>query len=655
MTFCFFCEKDVSHFSRHLETWHSNEIEVQRVFSHESKSKGRRIALSALAKRGNYLNNRISDKLRPVKRVKCAALSTTNEFLPCPHCLGFYKRKSLYRHSRNCTSRTGLVTPKKQNIQSQGQTALLMGLFKYDELLKEELFPRMRADDITLTAKKDILICNYAYSYMKGRRSKGNLDLVRQNVRRLARLVLHAKDVSPDINDLLSLLSPMHFSIIVDGVNKIGGYNKHDDVYESPTVAINFGTLIKKCCDLAYIILLQKSETETQRKGLKTLKMLVESQWANEVSAQACANLNSKKWNKEQLLPLTSDLKKLKVYLEETAEKMFLDLNENEKNQEAYETLKEVLYSQIILMNRRRPAEVSQLKVQTYKSINLDMPENEFECCLTESEKILLNSCSRIVVRGKRGRGVPILLLSQQMRKHFDFLIEIRQNFVRDNDYVFHTTGKTFIDGTKTLCKYALKSGAENPKLITATRLRKHLATVTQLLQFSKSDLEQLSRFMGHTLKTHCDFYRLSDSMYQTAKISKLLLLASEGGLQKYKGMQLDDINIDLEPVVDDSDLNEQLLEEIGERRTVPTDEPSTTLSTVQSCKNTHIKQTWSAEQKKIIAEYFADYIKKKQAPKQFEVNKLIKQYPEMFASRKWTSIKAVVYNMYTEKLQIPK
>nr|CAI5844350.1 unnamed protein product [Callosobruchus analis]CAI5867305.1 unnamed protein product [Callosobruchus analis] len=648
MTFCFFCEKDVSHFSRHLETWHSNEIEVQRVFSHESKSKGRRIALSALAKRGNYLNNRISDKLRPVKRA-------TNEFLPCPHCLGFYKRKSLYRHSRNCTSRTGLVTPKKQNIQSQGQTALLMGLFKYDELLKEELFPRMRADDITLTAKKDILICNYAYSYMKGRRSKGNLDLVRQNVRRLARLVLHAKDVSPDINDLLSLLSPMHFSIIVDGVNKIGGYNKHDDVYESPTVAINFGTLIKKCCDLAYIILLQKSETETQRKGLKTLKMLVESQWANEVSAQACANLNSKKWNKEQLLPLTSDLKKLKVYLEETAEKMFLDLNENEKNQEAYETLKEVLYSQIILMNRRRPAEVSQLKVQTYKSINLDMPENEFECCLTESEKILLNSCSRIVVRGKRGRGVPILLLSQQMRKHFDFLIEIRQNFVRDNDYVFHTTGKTFIDGTKTLCKYALKSGAENPKLITATRLRKHLATVTQLLQFSKSDLEQLSRFMGHTLKTHCDFYRLSDSMYQTAKISKLLLLASEGGLQKYKGMQLDDINIDLEPVVDDSDLNEQLLEEIGERRTAPTDEPSTTLSTVQSCKNTHIKQTWSAEQKKIIAEYFADYIKKKQAPKQFEVNKLIKQYPEMFASRKWTSIKAVVYNMYTEKLQIPK
>nr|CAI5865729.1 unnamed protein product [Callosobruchus analis] len=114
MTFCFFCEKDVSHFSRHLETWHSNEIEVQRVFSHESKSKGRRIALSALAKRGNYLNNRISDKLRPVKRVN-------QRILPCPHCLGFYKRKSLYRHSRNCTSRTGLVTPKKQNIQSQGR------------------------------------------------------------------------------------------------------------------------------------------------------------------------------------------------------------------------------------------------------------------------------------------------------------------------------------------------------------------------------------------------------------------------------------------------------------------------------------------------------------------------------------------------------
>lgn len=52
-------------------------------------------------------------------------------------------------------------------------------LLKHDDLLKKELFPRMRAGKINMVVKQDFLICNYGYSYLKGRRSKGNLDLVR--------------------------------------------------------------------------------------------------------------------------------------------------------------------------------------------------------------------------------------------------------------------------------------------------------------------------------------------------------------------------------------------------------------------------------------------------------------------------------------------
>ncbi|XP_074037277.1 uncharacterized protein isoform X2 [Leptinotarsa decemlineata] len=202
-TFCFYCEKDVYHFPRHLSTWHENEIEVQRIFSYESRSKERRGALSALAKRGNFLKNRTSTQLRPVKRVSGFQASTV-DFLPCPHCFGFYKKNSLYRHTKQCNSTTSVVNVKRQSSQSDGQTALLMGIyFQHEELLKKELFPRMRADDITLTAKKDILICNYAYSYMKGRRSKGNLDLVRQNMRRLAKLLQYAKEINGEINEFI--------------------------------------------------------------------------------------------------------------------------------------------------------------------------------------------------------------------------------------------------------------------------------------------------------------------------------------------------------------------------------------------------------------------------------------------------------------------
>lgn len=541
----------------------------------------------------------------------------------------------------------------------------------------------MRADEITLIVKKDFLICNYGYSYLKGRRSKGNLDLVRQNMRRLAKLLRFARSENNSLKELLDLLRPCHFQTIIKAVNEIARYNQETDIYESPTVAMNFGTLIKKCCDLAYIHLLEKPNTNDRRKDLKILKILIESQWSNEVSAQAATNLNMKKWNKEELIPLTSDLKKMNDYLKVTAEEEYNKLLLSNDSKLAYTILKETLYCQIILLNRRRPAEVAQLKVQTFKSINLDSQgENEFDSCLTETEKILLKHYSRIVIRGKRGRGVPILL-SPNMRKHFEYLIEVRPHFVENNDYIFHTSGKTFIDGTKVLYKYANKCGIERAHSISATRLRKHLATVTQLLQFSEGDLEQLSKFMGHTLKTHCNIYRLSDDVYQTAKVSKLLLLMTEGGAENFHGMNFDDIHIDLNPTSQEPDILEIIREKneledteydepgtsSGNRKVmqnIPTVSIETSHNTGQQTKNVSNRQilrqrlndsrvSWTTNQKKIIAKHFENHIKKKIPPKRLEIEEFINKNAELYKSRKWTSIKAVVYNIYSGKLKVPK
>ncbi|KAG5868170.1 hypothetical protein JTB14_004841 [Gonioctena quinquepunctata] len=113
--------------------------------------------------------------------------------------------------------------------------------------------------------------------------------------------------------DKISLIAKKNWDSYLKGqrsVNEVACYNSETDIYESPTVAVNFGTLIKKCCDLAYIDLLQIPNTNDERKELKFLKTLVASQWANEVSAQAASNLNAKNWNKDELIPLTSDLMK---------------------------------------------------------------------------------------------------------------------------------------------------------------------------------------------------------------------------------------------------------------------------------------------------------------------------------------------------------
>ncbi|KAG5881154.1 hypothetical protein JTB14_034283 [Gonioctena quinquepunctata] len=322
---------------------HKNS-KCKKILSFKKKSLNRKQALPVLRKRGNFVRNRSDTILRPVKRLQTKQkLTSPDSFLPCKYYLGFYNKNSLFRHTKT-------------------------------------IFHRMRADDVGLVAKKDPLICRYAYSYIKGQHSKGNLDLVRQNMRRLAKLLQFANKENHEIKQLVDILHPYHFQLIIAGVSKMAQYNSKTETYESPTLAIHFGTLIKKCCDLAYVDFLQKDDTNDQRKDLKILKRLIESQWADEISAQASANLNQNKWNKDELLPLTSDLKKLNIFLQKSAAESFDNLKNNERDTQAYNTLKDVLYTQIILLNRRRPAEVAQLKVHTFKSLNLENNQtNEFE------------------------------------------------------------------------------------------------------------------------------------------------------------------------------------------------------------------------------------------------------------------------------------
>ncbi|XP_050497800.1 uncharacterized protein LOC126884050 isoform X2 [Diabrotica virgifera virgifera] len=64
-------------------------------------------------------------------------------------------------------------------------------------------------------------------------------------------------------------------------------------------------------------------------------------------------------------------------------------------------------------------------------------------------------------------------------------------------------------------------------------------------MDINNTDMEQLATFMGHTKKTHEEWYRLPQDLYQTAKIAKLMIALNKGDVNIYKGKSLDDINIE--------------------------------------------------------------------------------------------------------------
>lgn len=545
--FCFFCEEHVLNFARHIFRNHQPEIEVQRILALPVKSKERKNLITVLRNKGNHLINNANECIKPVKK------SHTEKFLPCTFCLGYYSSKYLWRHRKTCCmnfKKTG-----ENNAQSAAQNLLTQNV-EVNVKLRELVFPRMRPDHISLTVKKDILICEYGSRYLKTHREKHFINVTSRKMRELAKLLIEIKKINSSIKCLFDALQPKHFDTIVKAAKIVARFDEEKEFFSSPTYAMNISTSLKQCCEIALLFCIKKKmlfcslPTNEVENNLRTLISLLKSHWKFDVSSQAANDLNCKKWNKITIVPLASDLKLLKDFLTVQSTNAVEKLMENDKNVEAFNILLETIYCRIILLNRKRPGELQRILVHVYERVINDTTKNyeEFKEAVSQTEQILLKIFKRIVIRGKRGRGVPVLL-SVDVQRDIESLLKYRLNFVpKTNPYLFGKPNlNTPLCGYKVLTKYAKACGAKNPEAITCTRLRKHLATISQILNMSNSDIEQLATFMGHTSDVHRKAYRLPDDVYQTAKLSKLLLLMEKGTMAEHKGKSIDEIDLNLE------------------------------------------------------------------------------------------------------------
>ncbi|XP_024116167.1 uncharacterized protein LOC112137866 [Oryzias melastigma] len=136
------------------------------------------------------------------------------------------------------------------------------------------------------------------------------------------------------------------------------------------------------------------------------------------------------------------------------------------------------------------------------------------------------------------------------MTQSLDFLLDQRgkDNDVLDsNEYVFAAqNSNSYLRGSDCLRKFAAASGARRPETLTSTHLRKHVATLSQIMNLKENELDQLAKFMGHDIRVHREYYRLTENTLQLAKMSNLLL-AIEHGTEAYKGKSLDEINLSFE------------------------------------------------------------------------------------------------------------
>ncbi|XP_062599195.1 uncharacterized protein LOC134260661 [Saccostrea cucullata] len=663
---CYYCEKPYSRISRHLIQVHNKEMEIAKILSFPKKSKERKTLWKEIVNKGNYKHNydvmkngngEIVPKYRP--------RSTTNNpepencyssYAPCEFCLGSYKKTDLWKHQKKCELKS---SEKKSKANPIRMGKLLLPIVGTSKGFYENIFIKMRDDAVKLEIQNDPLVLQFAERlYEKNGANLHQHQYISQRLRELGRLLMQFKEDHTEITSLKSALNPANWDKLILAIKTLAGHDEKDNSYQTPSLPLKLGHSLSKCAKILKSNAIIE-ENEADRKIADNFLILYQSDWEERISSQALATLHNEKFNKPMYVPLAEDVVLLNKYLSTAA--MTLKERLDDKIEEAvYSELAEVCLAQVILFNRKRSGEAQRLTLTQYNEGLTNKPyvNNDIEKSLTKFESELCKSHTRIEIRGKKGAKVPILL-TNSLKETMEALLKARKALKIDSDYLFiKPKNSNPIRGSDCLRKFSLKCGAKCPNLLTSTRLRKHLATICQILELSESNQDMLAKFMGHDIRIHREFYRLPDSTLELAKVAKVLHLINTGGIAKYKNKDFDEIEFDYtaeveiqEDEVDENKSDDNEIED--EESDEDVYEFPDPCKSIKKRKVTQKKGTsrnggrhhWSKDEKNAIERQFSEYFKSGHTPGRLACLNAIAKEP-ILSKHDWSKIKHTDRNM---------
>lgn len=185
------------------------------------------------------------------------------------------------------------------------------------------------------------------------------VNQIRAKLHYLARLLGQLHECTDTHKSFLELLRPQYYDAFVESVLKIRTTNKQ--------LALTLGHFIKQICLLNIAESIKQQDKESEKLSEKFLK-LFNSSWSTTVASSTARLLQKQKLNKAALLPDTNDLMKITK---------FVNKKINDAKTE-YTMLQKFLLTAVILFNKRRPAEVAEIKISDYQ-LSLECQEDRDE------------------------------------------------------------------------------------------------------------------------------------------------------------------------------------------------------------------------------------------------------------------------------------
>jgi len=557
--YCLYCSKPSTNLRKHLWAKHKDEDYVKDVLTQAKHSKKRKLLLDKLRNLGDFQHN---------SEVRCRGEGeiipwrcppepvSANDYVPCPDCFAYFHKEHLWRHHQDCafcTKADGKHSFKSIKAEAE---LLLPSTVEVSLAFREQIFTMMSKDHIGLVAQNDQTLASFGENMFKRLGHLKHLHThISAKMRELARLVIAVRKLDSNVTWMADVLCPEKFNTVLTAVKELCGYTEDSHKYHIPSLAIKLGHSIKMCCKLSICVSIRLKDTMT-RQSREDFLYLCQQEWTSNVSSAALSTLSSAKLNRPQVLPLTEDIRSLNSYILSERRRYQTELRKV-VTFENWTGLLKVTVVGVILFNRRRSGEVERMTLNNYQNrCRNPLAVKDIASSLSETEKVICRTMARVEIRGKKGRTVPVIL-TPGMIEAIDVLITCRKilGVAQSNQYVFpRPYSDNPVRASDCLRKMSIECGAKFPGNLTSTRLRKHIATTSQILNLQENELDLLAGFLGHDVRIHRHFYRLPQDTLQLAKVSKILLAFDRGQISDYKGKSLEDIEVENVEVLSDSD-----------------------------------------------------------------------------------------------------
>lgn len=213
-----------------------------------------------------------------------------HRYYPCGYCKGLYKKHYLYRHYKNCPAAEVHNNFQRVKHIAASQTLMPCALDTSNTLdkfcVKKEVSSRMKADEISMSAKTDVLIYRFGERYLKKHKKKQMVTPCSNKMRELARLLTELRKIQNDKNFTLSdAIEPNMFKKVVKCAKRVGGFNEQTKTFDNaPSLSAHLGTTLQTVCDeLIFLIETENqcitfSDPEAKCKAVKNFKNLIVTQ-----------------------------------------------------------------------------------------------------------------------------------------------------------------------------------------------------------------------------------------------------------------------------------------------------------------------------------------------------------------------------------------